>query len=394
MARNMQDPQVQDPQVQAIVHAGAPKCGSSALQRALSAQPVTTGADGRVYPYLAGRLTQDGLAAVQGRRLAAMTRHSVHGYLSWPNVARQEDPAAYWARVGAAAGAQARRGQVPILSSEGWIEQARAAGPLARAAGLDLLDVMIFVRPPLDWLNAVYWQWAIWKMGAFENRRTLRWLRQARYALGGHVVAWAGAPQVRLTVETAQRDVVAGFAGHYGLPLRAEGKVNPAPPPALTGFLLRNRRFRPTAHDSAVEFVVQRWCRFAPSDKLWAFLPRFAQDIWPRLQEDQDRMMQVLPPRTAERLLAEPGWTSLDPYWARLRAGPTRLDDPAALAALYDGIAEGARAAGALGVSRAKPRAAAPVEDWDAVIAADLDRLLAADLRWRRRGALRRMIGV
>lgn len=381
------------PEVRAILHVGAPKCGSSALQRALSAQPVLTGADGRRHAYLAGRLSEGGLAPVQGRRLAAMMRHSVHGYVSWPNVTRQDDPGAYWACVGASIRDETARGRVPILSSEGWIAHADQAPALAARAGLKTLDVVTYVRPPLDWLNAAYWQWGIWHTGFFHNRQVERWLERARYDVGPHVAAWAKAPNVRLAVDSAQGDVVAGFAARYGLPLRAGAKVNSAPPPALTGFFLRNRRFRPTPHDSATEFVVQRWCRFAPSDKLWGFLPRFAQEVWPRLQEDVARMMEALPPETADRLLAEPGWTSLDPYWARLKAGPPRLDDPEALAALFDGIAEGARAAGATGVSRAKPGVAAPTETWDAAIAAELDRLLEADRRRRRRGALRRMIG-
>ena len=379
--------------VRAILHVGAPKCGSSALQRALSAQPVLTGADGRRYHYLAGRTAEDGLVPVQGRRLAAMMRLSVHGYLSWPNVTLQDDSAAYWARVGAAIGDEGARGRVPILSSEGWIAYAVEAPALARAAGLDLLDAVAFVRPPLDWMNAAYWQWGIWHTGFLHNRQVERWLERARYDVGPQVAAWARVPQVRLTVDSAQGDVVAGFAARFGLPLTAGAKVNSAPPPALTGFLLRNRRFRPTPHDSATEFVVQRWCRFAPSDKLWAFLPRFAEAVWPRLQEDVARMMEALPPETADRLLSEPGWTSLAPYWQRLKAGPTRLDAPEALAALYDGIAEGARAAGAAGVSRAKPASSAPIETWDAAISEALDLLLEADLRWRRRGAMRRMIG-
>lgn len=389
------------PKVQVLLHIGAPKCGSSALQRALSVQPVLRGADGRRHVYMAARATEGGgLAPVTGRRLAAMMRHSVHGYLSWPNVTRQDDQPAYWAQVGAGIAAQARAGRVPILSSEGWVAHADQAPALAAAAGLETLDAVAYVRPPLDWLNAAYWQWHIWHTGFFHNRQVARWLERARYDIGPHVAAWATAPNVRLAVDSARTDVVAGFATRYGLPLQAGTKVNSAPPPALTGFFLRNRRFRPTPHDSAAEFVVQRWCQFAPSDKLWAFLPSFAQEVWPRLQEDVARMMEALPPETAERLLAEPGWTSLDPYWARMKAGPTRLDDPEALADLYDGLTEGARAAGAGSgagsgdVSRAKPAASAPVAEWDAVIAAQLDRLLAADLRWRRHTAMRRMIGV
>ena len=148
---------------------------------------------------------------------------------------------------------------------------------------------------------------------------------------------------------------------------------------------------------SATEFAVQRWCRFAPGDKLWAFLPRFATAVWPRLMDDAGRMMQAIAPEAAERLLADPGWTSLDPYWARLKAGPTRLDDPEGLAALFDGIEEGARSAAAAAGLRApetvsKPARSAPIEIWDAAVAHHLEALLGADRRWRRRSMVQRLI--
>lgn len=391
-----------DMPVRAILHVGAPKCGSSALQRALSAHPAMTGADRRSHVYLAARLS-DGLAGgrivpVQGRRLSALAGHAVHGYAAWPNITRDDDPDAYWPVVAESISAALRRDRVPILSCEGWIAHASAAPILLRQTGLEVLDVAAYVRPPLDWLNAAWWQWIVWHMGRFHLPEVERWLARARFDPAPQLIDWAAAPGVRLTVESARGDVVQGFARRYGLPLEAVGTVNAAPPPALTGFLLRNRRFRPTAHDSATEFVVQRWCRFAPGPRLWAFLPRFATAVWPRLREAGQRMLEALPPEMAARLAAEPGWETLDPYWARLKAGPSRLDDTQALAALHEGLAEGlARAEAEAGLSRgaevAKPAASAPLPDWDAAIAGLLDRLLAADRRWRRRGAVRRLIG-
>lgn len=390
-----------DTPVRAILHVGAPKCGSSALQRALSAQPTLTGADGRSHVYLAARLSGGRVVPVGGRRLCAMAGRSVHGYAAWPNITRYDDPDAYWPAVAGAIAGAVRRDRVPILSSEGWIAHAEAAAILRRATGIEVLDVAAYLRPPLDWLNAAYWQWAVWQMGRFHLPGVERWLAGARFDPGAQVADWAAVPGVRLAVGSARGDVVEDFARRYGLPLSAVGQVNVAPPPALTGFLLRNRRFRPTPHDSATDFVVQRWCRFAPAPKLWAFQPRFATAVWPRLQEEVARLMAALPPEAADRLAAEPGWTSLAPYWARLKAGPTRLDDTEALADLYDGIA-----AGVLTASRAarwqadpgpaKPATTAPIETWDAAIAGQLDRLLEADVRWRRpRGyrAIRLLLG-
>lgn len=384
--------------VQAVLHVGAPKCGSSALQRALSLQPELTGACGRRFAYIAARASGGHFRPVTGAGLSAMARRSVHGYANWPNQAPGADPDRYWGDLAQGLRAQHRRGVVPVLSSEGWISHAGAAAGLIRAAGLERVAAQAFVRPPLDWLNAAYWQWAIWTIGLYHPRQTQRWLERARFDPGPQLAAWARVPGVSLHVDSARGDVVAGFAARYGLPLTAGAKVNVAPPPALTGFFLRHRRFRPTAHDSAVEFVVQRWCRFPPGDKLWAFLPRFVNEVWPRLQEDAARLLDALPPDVAQRLSAEPGWTSVAPYGPRMKAGPTDLDSPEGLAALCAGLDDGlARVAGALRRAAPPPGpvpgAAAALEDWDRAIAARLDALIKADRRWRRGGGIRGLIG-
>ena len=389
--------------VQAVLHVGGPKCGSSALQRALSLSPILSGGDGRPYRYQAGRLAGGRLVPVEGRLLATMTHRSVHGYLSWPNVTRQEDPAPYWQSVAAAISAAKRRGQVPILSSEGWIAHAPAAEGVMVQAGLDVLDVVAFVRPPLDWLNAAYWQWIVWGVPSYSMHQHIRridlWLSRSRYEMGSQLAAWAAVPGVRLRVDSAAKDVVASFARGSGVSLQAGEWVNPAPPAALTGFVLRNRRFRSSPHDSTLDFVVQRWCCFPKGEKLWAFLPVHAREVWPRLMEEAERLLEVLPPETAEQLLAEPGWRTLDPYWKRLKAGPTRLDDLSALSDLYDGIAAGVQKACSAVRWRPetqddKPSARSEVESWDAAIARQLDVLLEADARWRRYAALRlRVLG-
>lgn len=369
----------------AILHIGAPKCGSSALQMALSASPALRGADGSRYAYLA----RHSRGVLQGGALTRAAQASPYGYANWANMARGEDADAYWAGLRAAVRQCGARGAVPVLSSEGWIERGQAFGVRSGLGGGAPVEAIAFVRPPLDWLNAAYWQWGVWQYGAFHNRNTETWLGPARFGLGRQIADWAAVLAIRLRVLPAGQDAVGGFARAYGLPLRPLGQVNGAVPPALIGFLLRNRRFRPSPHASAVEFVFNRWCLVPGTPRPWAFLPRFAEAIWPALQDEVSRLLDVLPENEAGALLADPGWRSLGPYYARLRAGPTPLDDPVDLAGLLAALSDGlCRVAGALRMRPPTPprvpAARAPVADWDAAIAPVLAALVDLDRLWRR----------
>lgn len=358
----------------AILHVGAPKCGSSALQAALSAHPDLRGAGGQRYRYTAR--TDRGVIA--GVRLQQAARASVFGYASWPNP-RAGGEAAFWADFAATLADGARRGHVPILSQEGWLGQAATFAPhlAARPSGPPV-GVVAFLRPPVDWLNAAWWQWGVWTGLDFG-----RWLVRpgGGFALGRQVAAWAALPGVRLAVRPAGRDVVAGFAELLAADLPGGAVRNAAASPALVGFLLRNRRFRPWAHDAHAEFVVQRWCRLPPGARLWAVGPQHLDRLATTLPEEIDRLCAALAPEEAAALMADPRWR--DPLALDLPAPPV-LDDPADLAALDAALRAGlaaACAAAGQGLPALPPAAGpdAPVARQDAVLAQVFDALLQAD---------------
>lgn len=357
----------------AILHVGAPKCGSSALQAALSAHPDLRGEGGLRYRYTA----RPDRGVISGVRLRLAARASVFGYAAWRHP-RAGEEAAFWDDFAATLAEGARRGHVPILSHEGWLEQAATFAPhLAARAGGPPVGVVAFLRPPVDWLNAGWWQWGVWTGLDFGS-----WLaRPGGFALGRQIAAWAALPGVRLVVRPAGGDVVAGFAGLLGAALPGGAVRNAAASPALAGFLLRNRRFRPGPHDAQAEFVVQRWCRLPAGPRLWTIGPQHLDRLAATLPEEIDRLCAALAPEEAAALMADPRWS--DPLAAALPA-PSVLDDPADLAALDDALRAGLAAACAaagrgLPVLPPAPGADAPVARQDAVLAQVLDALLQAD---------------
>ena len=372
--------------VTSILHIGAPKCGSSALQAALSGQPDLNDGAGRRFRYMAFRYDQSGGGRMfRGTSLRVAARMSSYGYLSCPNVPLPQEAEPFWEAARKTRLQGQRRGYVPIFSNEGWLERSPAFMKHFITPETGMTEVVAFVRPPLEWLNAAYWQWIVWGGVSFEN-----WLRngKAQYRMGPNLEKWAAVPGVNLRVKTAKQDVVAGFGKIYDLSISSGDANNPSAPPALIGFLLRNRDFRPTPHNSAIEFVFQRWCRMETRDRLWAFKPRHLTEFGKTFQREVDSLLEAISPADAEALLQDPRWSSNEPYKSLLHGSMAALDSREALVALDAAIREGVeKCACSVNVAvpdwPGLPRISAPIEAWDEVIAQGLSVLRDKDSLYR-----------
>lgn len=373
-----------------VLHLGAPKCGSSALQSALTARPDHR-AGGLRLRYVAGRPVGDDLRLVSGWRLRMLARRSPFQYLSWPNAGPKSNNTALFSALQLALARGRRAGFVPMLSCEGWVAHPERFAAALADMGHPPVDAVVYLRPPLDWINAAWWQWGVWGGRTFDD-----WLDggSMTYRFGPLLEAWAAIPGLRLRIRPARPDVVADFAALYGLCLPALQVRNTAIPPSLTGFFLRNRLFRHDPHDAAAEFVFQRWCPPTAESRPWAVLARHVHRLRPLVAETRVRIAAMLTEAERETLFADPRWHREVPYHAAIQAGTSRLDDPAALPGLYAALARGVEAvSGAIG----RPVPALPdpapdtasLSDWDPVLAAVFDTLLAQDADWRAGSAWR-----
>ncbi|NVJ64328.1 MAG: hypothetical protein HWD84_08890, partial [Flavobacteriaceae bacterium] len=215
------------------------------------------------------------------------------------------------------------------------------------------------------------------------------------YRLGSALLDWAALPGVRLDLDLGG-DAVAGFAARHGLNLPrqdAARRRNAALPPALVGFLLRNRRFRPTGHDSAVDFTFQRWCEMPEgTPRLWALAPRHVASLRAPLRAEVDRLLELVPKEEARVALgARPGWRDERIYAEMLNSGPSRVhvaEEQAELhAALLAGVAAVCAALGCQPPALpAFPRLRGTSHaDRDGPMALVLEALTGLDARWRKR---------
>ena len=168
-----------------ILHVGAPKCGARLLQQALSAAPLLESDIGPL-AYTALHPKGRGWALLSGKALQTAARRAVSGRLGWPDADQAES--------GLFDALDRLRckppGGVPIVSNPGWIGQADVfakALPQWFAPGGPEVQICGFVRPPLDWLNAAYWEWGVWSGRGFGA-----WLAQMGmpYTLGAALSRW------------------------------------------------------------------------------------------------------------------------------------------------------------------------------------------------------------
>ena len=370
---------------QLILHIGAGKCGSSALQTALSHQPALTGTGGQHFRYmtLGGVLNPDRL--LDGPRLQLHAAASAYGYMAFPAVPKNGPTETYFAAINSARRRGLRGGFVPILSNEGWLGQAPLFAKALAAMRYPPVEAVAFLRAPVDWLNAAYWQWGVWSHPHFD-----RWYGGPRcpYTVAEDLEGWAAIPNLQLHVFSARTDVVTSLAGHLGVALNGTQSANRASPPSLIGFLLRNREFRPDAHTPLTEFVYQRWCPPLFPRKPWAVRPADVQALRPLAQRTVERLQQLLPPGDLARLFADPRWQRELPYHAEILQLPTPLHLLADLPMLWDSLTQGIAAASGHAPAPALPAPPPPDSDhatWDAVLAVAMNTLLILDEAVRER---------
>lgn len=380
----------------AILHIGAPKCGSSALQASLSASPERRDPRGRRLRYVALQRIAGRFVALRGGVLSRAAALSPYGYVSMPDPGRQIDAEVLCEIATAEIARGQRRGYVPILSCEGWIRHPGHFARLFERLGHPPVEVFAALRPPLSWINAAYWQWGVWYQPNFDT-----WLnrRHLPYSFGRDLAQWAEIPNLRLHLADATRDVIAQFedvtSARLALPPIGHGAASPA----LIGFLLRNRRFRRDGHDAALEFVLQRWWPAGIVEaKPWAIAPYHLERLSELTRENRKALARILPDGTGAPLLASTLWQARVPFLPEIERGPVALHELDALrrfARGLEGAIETARAC--LGAGAAAPAfdplRAPTLSALDSHLAGRVETLAALDRAARRAHGWRGLAG-
>lgn len=313
-----------------VIHVGAPKTGSSALQFDLTWDSVRPAID-------RPEVSFEYVAIVGGellrgpRLLDKAADFAAHYAMSADLPHLLSAPAAQLEACVAELRRMREEGIVPILSYETWIYgKPRLIRRLT--AILDApLQVVAYVRPPVSWLNSLYWQrhsegrttTDVWVDVRLDSIDWAPWLEN-----------WRTAPNVaRLDVRLTGSSVTDDFCGVLGCaPSERTVRHNESFPGEIARFLLR-RSMPPGTDMSEVKFSFWRWLRNIDPDgeitgELDATPLVFDEPMIRRIVEESrdsnERLLAMCDSGIRDRILADPRWWSSDPEVHR----PVKTSEP------------------------------------------------------------------
>ncbi|MCA8884191.1 MAG: hypothetical protein KDA50_10685 [Rhodobacteraceae bacterium] len=308
-----------------VLHVGAPKCGSSSLQATLSEAPDFQSRSNHPYSYVA--LTPQG-RLLRSEKLTSSAHRTVFGYAASPDIAPDDTPA--WLSQGADPIRQlVEEGITPILSAEGWINRAKRFREAEFLTGAKLTaHVIVFIRPPMEWLNSAWWQW-----GAWSNTTVERFVRANVEAARWNmlVTSWLRLPGVKkVTVRLADSDSVKGFFDILDVEPPVQKRTNSGIPASLRYFMTRNREFRASPHEPATEFAAARqlnWTEPTP----WVIDTPLAGFVIRHLTQANKNLLDKFSAEDRAKVEQDPRWWDLDLYSARALANPADFSTSQAL---------------------------------------------------------------
>lgn len=239
-----------------VLHVGAAKCGSSALQTALSLNSDLDHQSGKKVVYAA--LTDKGqvISKFDLRRRAVST---VADYVASPSsyVLTQMSQS-----VQATAVKNLNRMldeyDLVILSHESWFYTVDALGGLDLFSNLKAeVEILGFVRPQTQVLNSAWWQWGAWTdvpIDTWISRHSLPSLNWGHFAQKWKDLDWVD----EVTLIPLKGDIVERFCAHLDIQCPDTKPSNASLGSDALRLFQRNRELRPTEHASSIDFVLSR----------------------------------------------------------------------------------------------------------------------------------------
>jgi hypothetical protein len=290
-----------------ILHIGASKCGSSALQYALTRHPMFESASTR-FTYVCIR---KGGVVRAGKDLAAEARSRPQGF-------NKSVSARTLASLGAdtlgRVGEQIREivdgSTQAILSNEGWLKHSQVFESNRLLTALELeAHVICFVRPQVSVLNSGWWQW-----GAWTGNPLAQWVgrRASRLKWASMVKKWSNVPGVkRVGVRLLSDDIVGDFSQTVGVDRDVLGPretVNRSLPGTILRAYQRHRDLRPGPHNAALDFIFEKYFGDIPDRTPWVLDQGSVEHIIQTTHEDNLELLELLDPVSREQMKGDRRW--------------------------------------------------------------------------------------
>ncbi|MDO6460995.1 hypothetical protein Q4485_09830 [Granulosicoccaceae sp. 1_MG-2023] len=303
-----------------VLHVGAGKCGSSALQRFLSNNPVVELSGGQHMYYHV--LTAKG--AYSGADVKARAESVVHNYWSSQNFGRicDVDFSTFFKGLS--------KDDVHVFSAEGWINEVSHSTIRQFLSGLNQkVKIVMYVRPQVPLMNSAYWQWGAWSdeeprqwiMNRAKN--AAKWFRKYK--------AFSSLDEVdECSVRILNGDIVSDFVSLFDENEFSLIKENTSSNKSLSGELLRvlqrNRHLRPGIHASSIDFILEKYFSGIGGPTPWVIDDELFEYIIEECSEDNKKLLRVLDEDQADLMQA-------DERWWKVFSVPFEVESPDAIVA-------------------------------------------------------------
>jgi len=194
-----------------VLHVGAGKTGSSALQRYLSMLNEPMQGNDVLYQYCVISNKGDLIVAPEIKLFA---ESSIIGYMnsaSELDLESQEHFRGEFLRV-------KRAGVIPVFSQESWLLSSKKADIVNIFHPSTEIEIVAYVRPQIEWFNSGWWQWWAWSEKFEKPADVLDLWGNGVLWWGNHLRLWSQLPNVtRVRARLATTDIVADFLGLFGI---------------------------------------------------------------------------------------------------------------------------------------------------------------------------------
>lgn len=275
-----------------VLHIGAGKCGSSSIQSYFA----THFADARVN--MAGETVA--YAAVMqnrvliGRDLSQAQKESPYGYVSSVrmNEVRPDTLQANLAELKE----KTPDVDIVLLSCEGWVHEAKSEGAKLFAEIGVPVDLVLVVRPPVELMNASWWQWGVWTGLPLE-----RWCK-AQLSLvnfDAMLSSWMAlgiGSRVR-AIELSQNPIhqLLGFLGFEPADLPEAEVKNAATDARLLRHLIKNKiDYGRSVHQPAIEFRLNETLQLNAEKPPMVFSPALSRHVLQAVFESSKKTLDLV----------------------------------------------------------------------------------------------------
>ena len=284
-----------------ILHIGAGKCGSSALQNFLSQNPILPLKSGGRLLYSA--VLADG-TVLNGRELKARALKRLTGYITSTHLSRL-------APLGKMIQFDAAPEDIVILSNEGWRKEWDRLKVQDALSIFGRVEAIMYIRPQTSYVNSAYWQWGAWGNKTFEDWLD-SFLPQSLWLTS--MKGWSHDSRVgRLTTRLVQNDIVEDFLGWVGVDLSLVKdyhmpSANKSLPDTILRVLQRHRHLRPGPHDSSIDFVLERHFGTIGNGPAWILSEDSIARIVEYTREDNEAILPFLSAHQAALMQEDRRW--------------------------------------------------------------------------------------